>query len=443
MSRARPTATILRPILPSGQIVRTENNPRPLRTRAQSPGPTSGTTGTTGATGAIGSIGAIPFFRDPSHLGSTKGLYRSLLRAIRRHGELSGLDGLGELDELDARGIAESESRGAVRKGLETSGGSRSPTSLDGLTRRLRETWRKKAPLTSLPQTLVFLDTQQSLLSQLSSTTPASVAEIRSLSTRLSESYTRAAARSAKRMSIVPPKPRLTGGYLRPTLFNPPLPRLKPQPEGLSMMIHKRLRVRERRTWKRRVWAEWAGDMKAEMAFYRRINDMGPRQRGSGSGKGAAKSQMMIEGMSQLGDTNTDTRRGGATDADRSGTSEFDGEGKGKTSTSSTNSTTTTTTTTPTPTSNTNTRVTHDPWMGGWDREMNVLLWNMDEAFRKEGRMSGMKFKEGMVRRVERAKARRDAWRREEALRRKDAAAAADTTTSTSMGRSGSAASRT
>jgi hypothetical protein len=81
--------------------------------------------------------------------------------------------------------------------------------------------------------------------------------------------------------------------------------------------------------------------------------------------------------------------------------------------------------------------------MGGWDREMNVLLWNMDEAFRKEGRMSGMKFKEGMVRRVERAKARRDAWRREEALRRKDAAAAADTTTSTSMGRSGSAASRT
>jgi lysozyme family protein len=71
----------------------------------------------------------------------------------------------------------------------------------------------------------------------------------------------------------------------------------------------------------------------------------------------------------------------------------------------------------------------------------------MDEAFRKEGRRSFMKFKEGMVRRVERAKARRDAWRREEVVRRKHAAvaaaAAAGGDDTTSMGKSGSGASRT
>ncbi|THH28267.1 hypothetical protein EUX98_g5923 [Antrodiella citrinella] len=35
-------------------------------------------------------------------------------------------------------------------------------------------------------------------------------------------------------------RPVLTGGYLRPSISNPPLPRMKPQPAHLSGMIHKR-----------------------------------------------------------------------------------------------------------------------------------------------------------------------------------------------------------
>ncbi|RDB25846.1 hypothetical protein Hypma_006712 [Hypsizygus marmoreus] len=42
-------------------------------------------------------------------------------------------------------------------------------------------------------------------------------------------------------------RPIMTGGYLRATAFNPPLPRLKPQPWALSQIIRKRRAMREKR----------------------------------------------------------------------------------------------------------------------------------------------------------------------------------------------------
>ncbi|KAG5647000.1 hypothetical protein DXG03_001724 [Asterophora parasitica] len=42
-------------------------------------------------------------------------------------------------------------------------------------------------------------------------------------------------------------RPIMTGGYLRPTYANGPLPRLRPQPAHISMMIFKRRRARQRR----------------------------------------------------------------------------------------------------------------------------------------------------------------------------------------------------
>ena len=42
-------------------------------------------------------------------------------------------------------------------------------------------------------------------------------------------------------------RPIMTGGYLRPTLFNGPLPRLVPQPLHITGMITARRAARERR----------------------------------------------------------------------------------------------------------------------------------------------------------------------------------------------------
>jgi hypothetical protein len=59
----------------------------------------------------------------------------------------------------------------------------------------------------------------------------------------------------------------LITGYFRPTLFNRPLPRLKPQPQHIGIMIYKRRRARERRLEKINVLNDWQNFMRAERAF--------------------------------------------------------------------------------------------------------------------------------------------------------------------------------
>jgi hypothetical protein len=47
--------------------------------------------------------------------------------------------------------------------------------------------------------------------------------------------------------------------------------RLSPQPVKVSMMIHKRTRVKEKRIENRRKYGEWLNDMKEEVGFLRRL----------------------------------------------------------------------------------------------------------------------------------------------------------------------------
>jgi len=59
----------------------------------------------------------------------------------------------------------------------------------------------------------------------------------------------------------------MTGGYLRPSLYNRPLPRLNPQPTSISVMIFRRRRARSRRVLESRKWKNWVADLGLERQF--------------------------------------------------------------------------------------------------------------------------------------------------------------------------------
>ncbi|PIL22775.1 hypothetical protein GSI_15469 [Ganoderma sinense ZZ0214-1] len=62
-------------------------------------------------------------------------------------------------------------------------------------------------------------------------------------------------------------RPIMTGGYLRPTLFNKGLPRLVPQPQHISGMITSRRRARERRIARFDTMQEYANLLYTEFRF--------------------------------------------------------------------------------------------------------------------------------------------------------------------------------
>lgn len=62
-------------------------------------------------------------------------------------------------------------------------------------------------------------------------------------------------------------RPIMTGGYLHPTLYNPPLPDLKPQPSHISGMIVTRKRVRARRIDDMAWYVSIREDLMQEAAF--------------------------------------------------------------------------------------------------------------------------------------------------------------------------------
>jgi hypothetical protein len=77
--------------------------------------------------------------------------------------------------------------------------------------------------------------------------------------------------------------PFLTGGFMRGTLFNPPMPRMKPQPERISVMIRSRALRRTRRITKDRRADEEMEDMRREIAFWRRLGVDSTQQLGDWS----------------------------------------------------------------------------------------------------------------------------------------------------------------
>ncbi|KAJ7067837.1 hypothetical protein C8F01DRAFT_1049494 [Mycena amicta] len=70
-------------------------------------------------------------------------------------------------------------------------------------------------------------------------------------------------------------RPILTGGIMKGTYFNPPLPRMKPQPTAISMMIQTRMRVRERRWARREQLLESLQTLAEEEKFEEGLLDMG------------------------------------------------------------------------------------------------------------------------------------------------------------------------
>ncbi|GHJ88393.1 hypothetical protein NliqN6_4795 [Naganishia liquefaciens] len=65
------------------------------------------------------------------------------------------------------------------------------------------------------------------------------------------------------------PNPRVHPSFLAPTLFNIALPRMKPQPLSLSMMIDDRVKRRDRRRESQEQHRQWAHDMVVEYDFWK------------------------------------------------------------------------------------------------------------------------------------------------------------------------------
>lgn len=66
-------------------------------------------------------------------------------------------------------------------------------------------------------------------------------------------------------------RPILTGGFMRPTLFNKLVPRMYRQPLHLSLMIRSRRLARARRLEEQRRLLEWKQDMIREREFEQRL----------------------------------------------------------------------------------------------------------------------------------------------------------------------------
>lgn len=64
----------------------------------------------------------------------------------------------------------------------------------------------------------------------------------------------------------------MTGAYFRPTLYNPPLPRLKPQPLHITGMIVWRRKARFHRwSLREQLWS-WKEDLEKERNFEAALN---------------------------------------------------------------------------------------------------------------------------------------------------------------------------
>ncbi|KAJ7104511.1 hypothetical protein B0H15DRAFT_810370 [Mycena belliarum] len=81
------------------------------------------------------------------------------------------------------------------------------------------------------------------------------------------EHWKRLARQEAAWQARLRSRPILTGSILKATLFNPPMPRMKPQPAVISRMIATRMKTRDRRYARiERLSADLA-DLRAEEAF--------------------------------------------------------------------------------------------------------------------------------------------------------------------------------
>lgn len=205
---------------------------------------------------ALGRIPGVPFFRDDRHRRPTRALYRQLLRST---------------NSRPSRETTIGTSHDGQQKGNEDE----ARVDWNALRVKIKEDWRKRKGSTSIPQTIDFLESQYTRLSTLTFQSESPELAVVALSNRLANQQARAIARtkpslSPEREGEVRP---YVAGFLRPTYSNPPLPRLKPQPIKLSLMIKSRVKARQRRVdYQKSLWETEQG-LKAEIDFSRKVKD--------------------------------------------------------------------------------------------------------------------------------------------------------------------------
>ena len=142
--------------------------------------------------------------------------------------------------------------------------------------RHAQECWRRNKHLTSESQVRFFLTQQYDLITLLTSRATKDLSDASSLENHLKEHYQtldkeHEAKLEAERIYREQHKPRRKGGYIYPTVYNPPLPRMKNQPVHISMMIQRRISAREARIAKMRLYKSWLQDMRNEVDFWRAL----------------------------------------------------------------------------------------------------------------------------------------------------------------------------
>lgn len=240
----------------------------------------------------------LPFFRDPAHTVPTKwSLYRPLVRALRGPAKLRAGVPLAAIacvsvlpSAFEAAAAANATLEG-TRKGKEktviqhaseiftTTPTARYPYLLD----LVRARARCARGHTSLDVARALITSSEKLLQTISSSPP----EAHTLDTNAQWFATQVASRialdaaaAAEHKAQQQRRPRLTGGYFRPSLFNPPLPRMKPQPIGITMMIAARVQRRQRRRDEERRLRGWMSDIRREITFWRSLGIDNPETMG-------------------------------------------------------------------------------------------------------------------------------------------------------------------
>lgn len=110
--------------------------------------------------------------------------------------------------------------------------------------------------------TRMFIEREEAFLSSLLSSDPIVSKREDALAASL-------AAYEALPAPPPPPRPLLTGAYMRPTKFSPPLPRMKPQPRRISGMIASRVKRRELRILRLKEVQERQREIKYEVGFWK------------------------------------------------------------------------------------------------------------------------------------------------------------------------------
>lgn len=248
-----------------------------------------------------------PFFKQPWHKYAVRwGLYRPLLKALGWTRQESTEVSVNRL-RLDAAGKPRKKTRigdsleyvkinTLKRKQLEALNTDNSEaltrsanTPYPALLHTARQRFRKHRGQTSSMRTIHFLKEYETMLDDLASGAATSAKRIWDAETKAA-SHLEQQPKPIISKSKPTERPHLTGGFLHPSLFNPPLPRLRPQPEQLSMMMRRRIDRRERRIAYFRDLQELQRDMKVEVRFLRMLGLDWPEKIGDWSSGAGARS---------------------------------------------------------------------------------------------------------------------------------------------------------